>query len=63
MIDLIQPFIDEGFVIVTKISGQKQQLNANNDAIKRFGKYCKYMAFIDLDEMIMPLDASKVLSK
>lgn len=58
MIDLIQPFIDEGFVIVTKISGQKQQLNANNDAIKRFGKYCRYMAFIDCDEMIMPLDSS-----
>ena len=61
MIDLIKPFIDEGFVIVTKIIGQKQQLNANNDAIRRFGKYCKYMAFIDLDEMIMPLDKSKSL--
>lgn len=61
MVDLIKPFIDEGFVVVTKIFGQKQQLNANNDAIKRFGKHCKYMAFIDLDEMIMPLDTSKSL--
>lgn len=61
MTNLIKPFIDEGFVVINKIYGRKQQLNANNDAIQKYGKYCKYMAFIDCDEMIMPLDTSTKL--
>lgn len=59
MTDLIKPFIDEGFVVVTKIYGRRQQLNANNDAVHRFGAQCKYMAFIDCDEMIMPINTSE----
>lgn len=58
MVAKIKPFIDEGFVTLNTILGSKQQLNANNDAIKKYGSQCKYMAFIDCDEMLMPTNLS-----
>jgi hypothetical protein len=54
MIDTIVDYIDSGFVEVIHISGNKQQFNAYNDAIKRFRRDCRYMAFIDCDEYLLP---------
>lgn len=52
MKDHLQPYIDEGFVVYHQIHGNKMQGIAYTDALHRYGKECKYMAFIDGDEFI-----------
>ena len=52
MHDILQPFIDDGFVVYHVIHGNKMQGIAYTDALHRYGKLCKYMAFIDGDELI-----------
>jgi hypothetical protein len=56
MVEEIKPFIDEGYVIYNEIHGVIQQLNAYNDALKKYGKLFKYLAFIDCDEFLFPVD-------
>lgn len=51
---LIQPYIDSGYVEYTFIPGVGKQLDAYADAIRRHKQECRYMAFIDLDEYLMP---------
>lgn len=50
----IKPYIDSGFLDYTFIRGGGMQLTAYNDAIKKHKEECRHMAFIDLDEYIMP---------
>ena len=57
----IKPFINEGYIIYNKISGVKQQLNAYNDALKRYSNLFRYMAFIDCDEFLFPVDNSETV--
>jgi hypothetical protein len=45
-----------GYVTLIQIPGQGVQLNAYNDAINRFYKESKYIAFIDADEFLYSLD-------
>ncbi len=52
--EIIQPYIEEGFLEYTYFPGIGKQLDAYNDAIQRHKNDCRYMAFIDLDEYIMP---------
>ncbi|MDE6871393.1 MAG: glycosyltransferase family 92 protein [Bacteroidales bacterium] len=52
--EIIKPYIEEGFVEYTYMPGIGKQLDAYNDAIRRHRNDCRYMAFIDLDEYIMP---------
>ena len=56
-VEEIRPFIESGYVIYNKIPGVKQQLNAYNDALKRYSSLFKYMAFIDCDEFLFPVDS------
>jgi hypothetical protein len=56
MVNEIKPFINDGYVIYNKISGVNQQLNAYNDALKRYSSLFRYMAFIDCDEFLLPVD-------
>lgn len=51
---LLQPYIDCGLIDYQFIKGVGRQLDAYNDAINRHKEECRYMAFIDLDEYIMP---------
>lgn len=51
---VLEPYIQNGLVDYQLIPGIGRQLDAYNDAIKRHGQDCRYMAFIDLDEYIMP---------
>lgn len=55
MHDILKPFIDDGFVEYHQIHGNKMQGVAYTDALHRYGKICKYMAFIDGDELIAPV--------
>lgn len=56
MVEEIRPFIEEGYVIYNEIHGTAQQLNAYNDALKKYTKLFKYLAFIDCDEFLFPVD-------
>lgn len=58
MKDFIQPYIDEGFVVYNTYPGKCKQIEAYNDALKRYGSQCKYLAYIDCDEFIIPIDSS-----
>lgn len=61
MVEEIKPFINNGYVIYNKIPGVKQQLNAYNDALKRYSSLFRYMAFIDCDEFLFPVDSSETV--
>ena len=61
MKDVLQPYIDDGFVVYHTIQGKGKQMEAYNDAIKRYGDQCKYMAVIDCDEFLLPVDTNETL--
>lgn len=42
------------YVTVRKIKGQGQQMNAYTDCVKRFGESSQWIAFVDMDEFIVP---------
>lgn len=50
----IKPFIQRGLVVYEKISGKNRQYDAYNLTIKKYKNECKYIAFIDCDEFLMP---------
>ena len=54
MKNYIQNYIDDGYVTYNTISGKCRQYDAYNDALKRYGSLCKYIAFIDCDEFLLP---------
>lgn len=58
---LLQPYIDTGKVVYTLIKGKAKQLDAYNDAIKRFKFKTKYMAFIDCDEFLVQENSTMTL--
>lgn len=55
MKDSIQKFIDDGFVIYNQIHGACQQFPAYCKGLWKYGRECKYMAFIDCDEFLTPV--------
>ena len=61
MREVLQPYIADGYVVYNEISGRYRQYDAYNDAINRYGHLAKYMAFIDCDEFMMPVDSDKSL--
>ena len=69
--EILKPYIESDFIEYIYINGKGRQLDAYNDAIKRHKNECRFMAFIDLDEYIMPENAfepigeivNRVLSK
>lgn len=50
----IAEYIKSGFVKFISFPGKKMQIVAYNNAVKEYGDECRYMAFIDLDEFIVP---------
>lgn len=51
---VLQPYIETGLVEYTYIQGKARQLDAYNDAINKHKHECRWMAFFDMDEFIMP---------
>ncbi|MCD8018647.1 MAG: glycosyltransferase family 92 protein [Clostridiales bacterium] len=60
---VLQPYIENGEVICKYYSGTSMQLSAYNDAIRNYKSNSKYMAFIDLDEFLVPCVHGKLLSE
>lgn len=61
MKSILQPYIDDGFVVYHLIQGKGKQMEAYNDALRRYGDQCKYMAVIDCDEFLLPVDTNETL--
>lgn len=58
---ILQPYIAQGIVEYTLIHGKGKQLEAYNDAIRQHKDECRWMAFIDMDEYLVPTDHTKPL--
>ncbi|MCD7818866.1 MAG: glycosyltransferase family 92 protein, partial [Lachnospiraceae bacterium] len=54
MEDILSPYIKKGVVVYKKIPGKARQLDAYNDAVKCFKNKTRYMAFLDVDEFLVP---------
>lgn len=51
---ILQPYIENRLVEYVFIPGKARQLDAYNDAIRRHKSECHWMAFLDMDEYLMP---------
>lgn len=51
----IPKFIDNKYVIYNQIHGQCKQFSAYCHGLWNYGRECRYMAFIDCDEFLTPL--------
>ena len=52
--EVLKPYIDSGLVEYTLIKGKGKQLDAYNDAITKHKNECRWMAFLDMDEYLVP---------
>lgn len=52
--EVLKPYIDSGLVEYTFIKGKGKQLDAYNEAIAKHKNECRWMAFLDMDEYLMP---------
>ena len=57
---ILQPYIDANIVTYTPYPGKGRQIEAYNDAVQRFKFECRYMAFVDGDEYILPKSKSAI---
>lgn len=53
-VEMLKPYIDSGLVEYALIKGKGRQLDAYNDAIALHKEECRWMAFLDMDEYLMP---------
>ena len=60
LLEVLQPYIDEGVVDYTSLPGRRSQCAAYNDAIQRHRFDCRYMGFIDDDEFVFPKDYESI---
>ncbi len=56
--EVLQPYINIGFVIYSQIHGKMRQYDAYNNAIDKYKKIYKYLAFVDCDEFLFCVDSS-----
>lgn len=59
-LEILQPYIDKGVVIYHKIPGSEKQYIAYRDAIYKYKKQTYWMAIIDLDEFIVPVEKDDI---
>ena len=57
--EVLEPYIKNGVVDLIDFPGRLKQLPSYHDAIKNFRNECRYMAIIDADEFIRPIDHNK----
>lgn len=59
--ELLEPYIKSKELVYKYIPGSCQQIKAYSDAIDRYRFDTKYMAFIDVDEFILPVNMEESL--
>lgn len=52
--EVLVPYVENNLVTLIDWPGKMMQYPAYNDASERFRFFCRYMAFIDCDEFILP---------
>jgi hypothetical protein len=52
---ILQPYITSGLVEYNFIAGKQKQMKAYDDCLKRYRFDARWMAFIDIDEFIVPM--------
>ena|SRR6185312_4769665 len=52
--DTLKKQIETGLVTVKPIKGKAMQMIAYGNCLKEYGRFCKWIAFIDADEFIVP---------
>ena len=57
--EVLKPYIEKGIVDLIYFPGQVKQLASYHDSLRRHRNECKYMAVIDGDEFIRPMDKSR----
>lgn len=62
-VEILKPYIESGKLVYNLIEGRARQLDAYNDAVKRYANRTKYMAFIDLDEFLVLEDEHSSLQE
>lgn len=53
--EVLQPYIDTGLVEYIFFPGKKMQLRAYKDCVRKHKYDARYIAFIDIDEFIVPI--------
>lgn len=53
-VEILKPYVDAGQVTYTLLLGANKKIEAYNDAVKNFKFDCRYMAFLDVEEFILP---------
>ena len=59
--EVLAPYVDASLVTLIDWPGAAMQNPAYLDALTRFRFFCRYMAFIDLDEFILPLKGQSIV--
>ena len=52
--EIIAPYVEAGLVTSTPLTGKSPQFAAYDFAVRDWRFFCRYMAFVDLDEFIFP---------
>lgn len=63
MLEVLKPYVEAGKVTVIDFPGRKMQIPAYYDAMDRFRNEAKYIAVIDGDEFLMPVQKGKLLAE
>lgn len=58
--DVLKPYIDQGIVVYQFFPGMKKQIPAYADCIKKCRRKTKWLAAIDLDEFLVPLQGQSL---
>ena len=58
--EVLQPYIDAGIVTYIFYPGKRVMMSAFNEAIDKYKYLCRYMAFVDDDEFILPKSNSSI---
>ena len=59
-LSILNKYIKNGIVVLHNLSGTSMQLTAYNDAIARYEHINEWMAFIDIDEFIVPVKEDNI---
>ena len=59
--EILKPYVDANVVTLTDRPGKLMQMPAYNDALTQFRFFCRYIAFIDLDEFILPKTGQSIV--
>jgi hypothetical protein len=58
--NFLESYIDKGIVEYTFFPGKRQQVIAYNDALQRYKYASFWLAFIDIDEFLVPVEAETI---